>query len=133
MKKFVIPTIEEANEYARSIGYYSFNVKKWWHHYNANGWFRGKTKMRSWKSAIWTWFCTTDEHRRLKEKEHLESLQTTYQKEQKAVKIATPEQKAKIAAKVQKFGRKVEAGQMGEAEFQERKDEQLQKLRKPND
>ena len=31
---------------------------KWWNFYNSKGWFVGKNKMKSWKSAIVTWLKT---------------------------------------------------------------------------
>lgn len=65
-KKFIPPTEAEANAFAKSIGFRSFNYWKWWHHYNSKGWKVGKTKMTSWKSAVWTWFLPTYEYSEMK-------------------------------------------------------------------
>jgi hypothetical protein len=67
---FQPPTIEEAKEYATSIGYTTFNPVAWWHHYNKKGWIVGKVKMSSWKSAVWTWFVGTFEWRELQRKKN---------------------------------------------------------------
>ncbi len=68
MAKFVIPTIQEAKEFATGIGFSTFNAGKWWHHYDANNWYRGKNKMAKWKSAVWTWFYDTEEYREIQRK-----------------------------------------------------------------
>ena len=65
---FKPPTIEEAKEYANSIGYTTFNPVKWWHHYNSKNWLVGKVKMTVWRSAVWTWFTGTPEWRELQRK-----------------------------------------------------------------
>ena len=65
---FKPPTMQEAKEYAKTIGYKTFPEVKWWHHYNSKGWYIGKNKMQSWKSAVWTWFTGTYEWRELQRK-----------------------------------------------------------------
>jgi len=78
---FKPPTIQEAKEYADSIGFKTFEAEKWWHWYNSKNWKvgRGKgTKMTSWKSAVWTWFAGTFEWRELQRKKN-----TTRQKVEK--------------------------------------------------
>lgn len=60
---FKPPTIQEAKEYANSIGFNTFNSVKWWHFYNSKGWMVGKNKMVRWRSAIQTWFIGTYEWR----------------------------------------------------------------------
>ena len=67
--KFKPPTKDEAVEYAKSIGYNTFDYNVWFHFYNSKGWKVGKTKMTSWKSAVWTFFCGTLEYREMKRKE----------------------------------------------------------------
>ncbi len=70
---FKPPTMQQAKEYANSIGYKTFNEAKWWHWYNSKGWKvgRGKgTKMTSWKSAVWTWFTDTYEWRESQRKKN---------------------------------------------------------------
>jgi len=67
---FKPPTIQQAKEYADSIGYKTFNPVTWWHHYESNGWMVGKTKMKVWKSAVWTWFTGTYEWRELQRKKN---------------------------------------------------------------
>ncbi len=58
---FKPPTIEEAKEYADSIGYKTFNAAKWWYHYDSKDWHIGKTKMKRWRSSIQTWFIGSPE------------------------------------------------------------------------
>ena len=53
--RFKPPTEAEALEYALSIGFDSFDPEEFINHYEANGWIRGKTKMKSWKAAIRLW------------------------------------------------------------------------------
>ena len=65
---FKPPTIQEAKEYADSIGYKTFEPEKWWHFYNSKNWMVGKNKMKRWKSAVWTWFTGTYEWRELQRK-----------------------------------------------------------------
>jgi len=72
---FKPPTIQEAKEYADSIGYKTFNPVTWWHHYESKGWMVGKTKMKVWKSAIWTWFTGTYEWRELQRQKRLDKVQ----------------------------------------------------------
>jgi len=52
--KFQNPTVQEVEEYARSIGY-TLNAKKFVSNYDANGWMRGKTKMKDWRAAVRYW------------------------------------------------------------------------------
>ena len=55
--KFQKPTVQEVEEYARSIDY-TLNAKKFVSHYAANGWMRGKTKIRDWRAAVRYWKTT---------------------------------------------------------------------------
>lgn len=52
-KGFAPPTIEEATEYAKEIGFQQ--VAKWMDHYKSNGWMVGKVKMKDWKSCMNKW------------------------------------------------------------------------------
>lgn len=52
-KVFVPPTIEEATEYAKEIGF--AGVAQWFAYYETNGWKVGKNKMTDWKAAIRYW------------------------------------------------------------------------------
>jgi len=52
-KVFVPPTIEEATEYAASVGF--AGVAQWFAYYETNGWKVGKNKMTDWKAAIRYW------------------------------------------------------------------------------
>ena len=70
-KPFKPPTMAEAKEFATSIGFYTFDVAKWWHFYNSKNWMVGKNKMQNWKSAVWTWFTDTPEYRELKRQERM--------------------------------------------------------------
>ena len=67
---FQPPTIEEVKKYAIEIGFRTCNPVKWWHFYNSKNWMVGKNKMKSWKSAVWTWFTGTFEWRELQRKKH---------------------------------------------------------------
>lgn len=53
-KSFTPPTIEEVRQYIHEKGY-TVDADAWWNFYNSKGWFVGKNKMVSWKSAIATW------------------------------------------------------------------------------
>lgn len=53
-KSFTPPTIEEVRQYIHEKGY-NVDADAWWNFYNSKGWFVGKNKMVSWKSAIVTW------------------------------------------------------------------------------
>lgn len=68
---FKPPTIQEAKEYADSIGFKTFEDVKWWHFYNSKNWMVGKNKMKSWKSAVWTWFAGTEEWRELQRQKNI--------------------------------------------------------------
>lgn len=80
MGKFIIPTIQEAKEFASSIGFSTFSAGKWWHHYDANGWMRGKNKMAKWKSAVWTWFYDTEEYREIQRKKSVNDARSRQQR-----------------------------------------------------
>lgn len=54
-KRFKPPTVEEVREYLDSKAYTDIDPEAFVYHYEANGWFRGKTKMKSWKAAVETW------------------------------------------------------------------------------
>lgn len=51
--RFAPPTIEEATEYATSIGFNG--ISQWFAYYETNGWKVGKNKMTDWKAAIRYW------------------------------------------------------------------------------
>ena len=77
---FKPPTIEKAKEYADSIGFTTFNPLKWWHFYNSKGWMVGKNKMKSWKSAVVTWFTDTYEWRELQRKKEVTNKTIAFQR-----------------------------------------------------
>jgi hypothetical protein len=52
MKK---PTPIELQHYAREIGFFGFDHNAFLDHYDSNGWYVGKTKMKDWKAAVRTW------------------------------------------------------------------------------
>lgn len=80
--KFRPPTIKEAREYARSIGFTTFNAEKWWHFYETKNWMVGKNKMSKWKSAVWTWFIDTHEYNELCRKKAENARQRQQQREE---------------------------------------------------
>lgn len=53
-KKFIPPTIEEIAAYCsgRNNG---IDPVKFFNHYEANGWMRGKNKIKNWKACVITW------------------------------------------------------------------------------
>ena len=51
--RFVPPTLEEVTEYCKT--HPKVNPIKFWNHYEANSWMRGKTKLKKWKSAVAVW------------------------------------------------------------------------------
>lgn len=53
-KTFVKPTPEEAQAYAKSIGY-ELDGQLFCDHYAAAGWRRGNTPIRDWKACVRTW------------------------------------------------------------------------------
>ena len=64
-KKFAPPTRKEAEEYARSIGYTTFDYNVFCAYHETRGWKpKGSTKqMVSWKAAIRTFYYRTDEYK----------------------------------------------------------------------
>jgi len=121
MAKFVPPTIEEVKEFANSIGFKSLNADKWWHHYNANGWKRGQSKMSRWKSAVWTWFYDSEEYRESQRKRAY-----AYRKKPEPKTVITPatiQQRKEIATRMKKAFKPVPP-----EDFEKQKQEQLRKL-----
>ena len=51
---FKPPTAQEAEEYAKSIGFV-LDGEKFVAHYGSANWFRGKTKITDWKQCVVTW------------------------------------------------------------------------------
>lgn len=54
-ERFKPPTVEEVSEHLKAKGYTDIDPEAFVYHYEANGWYRGKTKMKSWKAAVETW------------------------------------------------------------------------------
>jgi len=63
---FIKPTIPEIRAYFEEKQY-SIDADEFFHHYEANGWMRGKTKIVSWKSCAQTWLKNNKEPSRPKE------------------------------------------------------------------
>lgn len=53
-KNFVKPTVEEITEFCKEKKI-NINVKKFFLHYESNGWHVGKSPMKSWKAAVQKW------------------------------------------------------------------------------
>ena len=51
---FVTPTVDEVRDYILSKGY-TFDAESFVAHYEANGWMRGKNKIKNWKACCTTW------------------------------------------------------------------------------
>lgn len=52
--KFKPPTLDEVTIYCKERNN-SVNPQQFIDHYTANGWFRGKTKIKDWKACVRTW------------------------------------------------------------------------------
>lgn len=52
---FKKPTIDEINDYLKEKNIDNIDAEKFYYHYEANGWMRGKSKIKSWKACIRTW------------------------------------------------------------------------------
>jgi len=53
-QKFKPPTLEEVTAYCKERNN-SVNPQQFIDHYTANGWYRGKTKIKDWKACVRTW------------------------------------------------------------------------------
>lgn len=53
-KKFIPPSVEEVRQYCQQRGN-NIDPESFVAHYEANGWYRGKTKIKDWKSCVITW------------------------------------------------------------------------------
>lgn len=53
-KRFIKPTIEEVQAYCQERQN-NVNVKRFFEHYNSNGWKVGKSGMKDWKAAVRYW------------------------------------------------------------------------------
>ena len=54
-EKFQPPTWSEVKDYADSVGYHALDAEAFIAYYEANGWMRGRTKIRNWKACVITW------------------------------------------------------------------------------
>lgn len=56
-KSFDLPTVQEVEEYLRSINIRDAkeNANRFFNFYESKGWMVGKNKMKNWKAAIKTW------------------------------------------------------------------------------
>ena len=54
VKRFVIPTVKELEEYCKERKN-NVNPNKFFDFYESKGWLVGKTKMKNWKAAVRTW------------------------------------------------------------------------------
>ena len=53
-ENFKKPTLEEIKEYCEDRNN-NVDYEKLFNHYEANGWYRGKTKIKDWKACVRTW------------------------------------------------------------------------------
>lgn len=53
-KRFVPPTLKEVEAYCLEKGY-NIDAEHFINYYAARGWYLGKTKMKDWKAAVFTW------------------------------------------------------------------------------
>jgi hypothetical protein len=54
-KTFTKPTLEEVTDYAKEIGFTTFNPQYFMDYYESNGWHVGRVKMKDWKATIRMW------------------------------------------------------------------------------
>jgi hypothetical protein len=52
--RFVKPSISEIQEYCNER-HNNINAEKFFNHYESNGWYVGKNKMKDWKACVRTW------------------------------------------------------------------------------
>ena len=62
-KKFKAPTLEQVTDYCKERGN-NVNPATFIDHYEANGWMRGKTKVKCWKACVRTWERNDTNHQR---------------------------------------------------------------------
>ena len=125
---FKKPTIPEVKAFATSIGYTTLNAGKWWHSYESKNWMVGKSKMSKWKSAVWTWFYSTDEYAKKNQKQKRE--QVIVEAKPKPVKMATPEEKAILRAKYRKIFNKTNYVPSTESEREQKRQKMIRDLEK---
>lgn len=53
-RKFIPPSLEDVSGYCAERGN-GIDAQKFIDHYSANGWMRGKTKIKDWKACVRTW------------------------------------------------------------------------------
>lgn len=53
--RFIKPSIEEVRAFCAENKITNVDPEKFWHHYEASGWKRGKTPLTNWRSAVHTW------------------------------------------------------------------------------
>lgn len=53
-KQFQKPSVDEVAAYCQERGN-ALDAHHFFDHYEANGWVRGKTKVKDWKAAVRTW------------------------------------------------------------------------------
>ena len=54
VKRFIPPTVEEVAAYCRERGNH-VDAQRFVDYYTANGWMRGKTKIKDWRACVRTW------------------------------------------------------------------------------
>ena len=54
VNRFVPPTVEEVGSHLKAKGY-NIDAEAFVAHYEANGWQRGKNKIKNWKACCTTW------------------------------------------------------------------------------
>jgi hypothetical protein len=53
--KFIRPTANEIDLYAKEIGFLTLDPSYFIDHYESNGWLIGKNPMKDWKATVRTW------------------------------------------------------------------------------
>ena len=52
---FSVPSVEEINEYGKTLTPPLTTAAKFWDHHQSKGWVIGRTPMKDWKAAVRTW------------------------------------------------------------------------------
>ena len=94
MPKFQPPTKEQANDYARSIGYKSFDYNIWHDYYELRNWkpSGSRVQMTKWKTAVRTWYYRTDEYKVIKRQPKPKKPEPVKPK----VNLASPEDRERL-------------------------------------
>lgn len=85
--RFAPPTRDEVEAYAREKGYNGFPVDRFIAYYESNGWMVGRTKMKSWKAAVSSWWLREDKGKPEQPKLHVsDEILAEWERENEAMR-----------------------------------------------